>query len=91
MKKNILSAIIIIIRYSESCSHKISGTDIYCNTQMKNKAKPAINLSKGQKYAVENKVTTNSTSEMQGQSMETNADVTSVYNIEVTDVKRQCL
>jgi hypothetical protein len=46
-----------------------------------------INLPKGQKYIVENKVTTKSTSEMQGQSMESNADVTSVYAIEVKDAK----
>lgn len=45
-----------------------------------------LNLSKGQKYAVENKVTTTSTADMQGQSMETNADVTSTYAIEVNDV-----
>ena len=46
-----------------------------------------INLPKGQKYVVENKVTTKSTSEMQGQSMESNADITSVYAIEVKDAK----
>src|ERR1035437_2533219 len=46
-----------------------------------------LNLPKGQKYVIENKVTTKSTSEMQGQSMETNADVTSVYAIEVKDLK----
>lgn len=46
-----------------------------------------VTLSKGQKYIVENKLTTTSTSEMQGQSMETNANVTSVYNIEVSDIK----
>lgn len=45
-----------------------------------------LKISKGQKYIVENKLTTNSTSEMQGQSMETNAAVTSVYNIEVNDL-----
>ena len=46
-----------------------------------------VNLPKGQKYVVENKVTTKSTSEMQGQSMESNADITSVYAIEVKDLK----
>lgn len=45
-----------------------------------------VNLKKGQKYVVENKVTTTSSTEMQGQSMEANADVTSTYNIEVKDV-----
>lgn len=46
-----------------------------------------LNIPQGQKYAVENKVTTKSISEMQGQSMETNADVTSHYAIEVKDLK----
>jgi len=46
-----------------------------------------VNLSNGQKYSVENKITTTSSSEMQGQSMETTADVTTVYNIEVNDSK----
>ena len=45
-----------------------------------------INLAKGQKYVVENKVTTKSNSEIQGQSMESNADITSVYAIEVNDL-----
>lgn len=47
----------------------------------------AVTLPKGQKYAVENKVTTKSTSEMAGQSMESTADITSVYAIEVKDFK----
>lgn len=46
-----------------------------------------VSLAGGQKYVVENKLSTNSSSEMQGQSMETTADVTSVYNIEVNDSK----
>ncbi len=47
----------------------------------------AIHLSKGQKYVVENKITTNSSSEVQGQQMESNADITTVFNINVDDVK----
>ena len=43
----------------------------------------AINLSSGQKYAVENIITTTSSSEMMGQSMESKANVTSTYNLEV--------
>ena len=46
-----------------------------------------LSLKKGQKYVVETKVTTTSSSEMQGQSMETNADVSTIYNIQVDDVK----
>ncbi|MEP6926990.1 MAG: DUF6263 family protein [Ginsengibacter sp.] len=46
-----------------------------------------LNLPKGQKYVVENKLVTKSTSEMQGQSMESNVDVTSTYAIEVKDLK----
>lgn len=47
----------------------------------------SLNLSAGKKYAVENKVTTSSTSEMMGQSMETNATVTSVYSISLGELK----
>ncbi|MEP7251588.1 MAG: DUF6263 family protein [Ginsengibacter sp.] len=43
----------------------------------------AINLSAGQKYAVENIITTSTSSEMMGQSMESKADVTSNYHLEV--------
>src|SRR5665647_2477267 len=45
-----------------------------------------LNLKKGQKYLVENKVSTKSSTEMQGQQMEANADVTSTYSIEVNDL-----
>jgi hypothetical protein len=47
----------------------------------------SVTLAKGQKYVVENKVSTTSNSEMQGQSMETTADVTSVYNIAVDNIQ----
>ena len=46
----------------------------------------SLNLKKGQKYVVENKISTKSSTEMQGQSMEANADITSTYNIEVKEV-----
>ena len=46
----------------------------------------SINLKKGQKYSVQNVVSTKSTTEMQGQSMEANVDATTFYNIEVKDV-----
>jgi hypothetical protein len=45
----------------------------------------SLNLKKGQKYVVENKVTTKSSTEMQGQQMEANIDATTLYNIEVKD------
>lgn len=44
-----------------------------------------LQLTKGQKYAVENKLTTTSSTEVQGQAMESNADISTVYNIEVKD------
>lgn len=84
MKKNIFFAFIIIVSVT-SCSHKISGTA--SSVPKKEESKPQVTLVKGQKYVVENKITTTSSSEMQGQSMETNADITSVYNIGVDDVK----
>jgi hypothetical protein len=46
----------------------------------------SLNLKKGQKYIVENKIVTTSSTEMQGQTMEANADVTSTYSIEVKEV-----
>ncbi len=46
----------------------------------------SLKLKKGQKYVVENKITTTSNTEMQGQSMEANADVSSTYSIEVKDL-----
>ena len=49
-------------------------------------AQNSLNLQKGKKYLVENKVTTSSNTEMQGQSMESNIDITTLYNIEVNDV-----
>lgn len=44
-----------------------------------------LNLAKGQKYVVENKLSTTTSTQVQGQSMDSKADVASVYNIEVKD------
>jgi hypothetical protein len=44
-----------------------------------------LKLIKGQKYQVENKMETTSSTEMQGQTMETKANITSTYNITVND------
>jgi hypothetical protein len=43
-----------------------------------------LKLVKGQKYLVENKITTANTIQMQGQSMDNNTDMSSTYKIEVT-------
>jgi uncharacterized protein DUF6263 len=45
----------------------------------------SLQLAKGQKYQVENKMETTSSTEMQGQTMETKANIASNYNIAVTD------
>ena len=50
-------------------------------------AQNVLNLPTGKKYIVDNKVTTTSSSDMQGQSMESNADVTTVFNIQINNVK----
>ena len=50
-------------------------------------SKQTLNLKKGQKYVVENKSVTQSTTEVQGQQMEVNVDATTTYQIEVTDAK----
>ena len=46
-----------------------------------------INPSAGQKFVVENKLNTTSSSEMMGQTMDTKADVTSTYKIEVKSLQ----
>jgi hypothetical protein len=45
----------------------------------------SLKLSKGQKYQVENTLQTNSSTDVQGQTMESKINVTSTYNIEVKD------
>lgn len=45
----------------------------------------SLNLKNGQKFLVENKAETTSSTEVQGQSMDTKINVTTTYNIEVKD------
>jgi hypothetical protein len=45
----------------------------------------SLQLAKGQKYQVNNKMETTSSTEMQGQTMETKANIASTYNIVVND------
>jgi Family of unknown function (DUF6263) len=70
MKKNILFTISIVFAFTGTFAQN-NGT---------------VALNKGQKYTLQSKVTTSSSSEIQGQTMETNADITTVYDIEVTDI-----
>lgn len=70
MKKVITSAVILL---------SFCGTGLAQN-------KNSIVVKEGQKYIIENKVTTQSTTEVQGQSMETNMDATSIYSIVVNKV-----
>ena len=46
---------------------------------------PTLHLQKGQKFQVENKIETTSSTTVQGQAMDSKADITSTYNIEVKD------
>ncbi|MEO5783336.1 MAG: DUF6263 family protein [Ginsengibacter sp.] len=46
-----------------------------------------INLTKGQKFSVDNKITAVTTQTLMGQSMESNAEITTKYSIEVKDIK----
>lgn len=48
-------------------------------------SKTSLNLTKGQKYQLENKLETSSSTDVNGQTMETKVNVTSTYNIEVKD------
>lgn len=43
-----------------------------------------LKLTKGEKYLIENKIVTNNTIQMQGQSMDNNTNMASTYKIEVT-------
>lgn len=70
MKKILIVSAVLLISSSELLAQK--------NT--------TINLTKGQKYIVENKITTKGSSEMQGQSIESDADVTSTFSIEIKDL-----
>jgi hypothetical protein len=66
---------------------KITIPSLIIFTGLTTLAQSELTLKKGQKYVVENKVTTTSSSQMQGQSMESNADVSTVYTIEIKDLK----
>lgn len=44
-----------------------------------------IKLEKGKKYKVENKITTNNVTDVQGQQVESNVDVSVTYNMEIAD------
>jgi len=55
------------------------------STAMHAQTNASLQLAKGQKYQVENKMETTSSTEMQGQTMETKANITSSYNISVSD------
>jgi hypothetical protein len=47
--------------------------------------KGSLNLAKGQKYQIENKIESNTTTEVQGQTIDRKVNVSSVYSIEVKD------
>ncbi|MDQ2719117.1 MAG: DUF6263 family protein [Bacteroidota bacterium] len=59
------------------------ATSIFISTGLFAQNDNLLNLKTGQKYMVENKIVTNSTAEIQGQSMESTANITSTYSIEV--------
>ncbi len=58
---------------------------LLCSTTLFAQQNGSLKLKKGQKYVVENKISTKSSTEMQGQSMDANADVTSTFSIEVKE------
>ena len=61
------------------------ATSICISTGLFAQNNSSLNLKKGQKYSVENKVSTKSSTEMQGQTMEANIDAVTSYSIEVKD------
>jgi len=80
--KNIFLSAGLLLAIGSSCSHRITG-----NTTSVANVPPAgtIRLQKGQHFIVDNQLVTASTSELQGQSMETNARVTTRYDLAVND------
>lgn len=58
---------------------------IFVSTAINAQTNASLQLAKGQKYLVDNKMETTSSTEMQGQRMETKANITSTYNIVVND------
>ncbi|HVZ95363.1 MAG TPA: DUF6263 family protein [Chitinophagaceae bacterium] len=84
--KNLIFPGALALTIITGCSHKITGNAASsATTTVAPKPTGEINLQKGQAYNVESKLTTSSSSEVQGQTMETSADVTSVYNLAVND------
>ena len=55
------------------------------STAMSAQTNASLQLAKGQKYQVDNKMETSSSTEMQGQTMETKANIASTYSIVVND------
>lgn len=58
---------------------------IFFSTITMAQTKSSVNLKKGQKFVVENKAETTSSTEVGGQSMDTKINVTTTYNIDVKD------
>jgi len=58
---------------------------IFFSTITMSQTRSSLNLKNGQKFLVENKAETTSSTEVQGQSMDTKINVTTTYNIEVKD------
>ena len=87
MKRNIFF-VAIIFAIATGCSPKMTSNTNSSKEENSPKEETAagIKLTKGQKYLVETKLTTTSNTEMQGQSMESNADISSAYNIEVNEL-----
>ena len=77
----------MIFAIATGCSPKITNnTNSQKDETKQEETSGGIKLTSGQKYVVETKLTTTSNTEMQGQSMESNADISSTYKIEVNDV-----
>jgi hypothetical protein len=86
MKRNMFF-VAMIFAIATGCSPKItSNTNSRKDATKEEEASGGIKLTQGQKYLVETKLTTSSNTQMQGQSMESNADISSTYNIEVNEL-----
>ena len=63
----------------------IFATIICFSTATIGQSNGSLKLTKGEKYQVDNKIETTSSTDVQGQSMESKLNITSTYNIDVKD------
>lgn len=83
-----MQPVVLYLQSKKNYMKKISlllASAVCLSTAITAQTTGTLKLTKGQKYVVENKLSTTSSTQVQGQAMESTADVATVYNIEVKD------